>query len=215
MEKVMLFIGWVLPVLGGAFVGSYLATYLKEKGRNLATHEDIDKLVDQVRAVTTTTKEIEAKISNEVWDRQKRWELKREVIFAMTRSIAEADNALMELHATLKSERVTDEATWAEHYFERLKKWTAASAAFQASHMSVVIICSYETSSAVGELGALMLPLAAKMTASKDAELYDKSHHELAAKLMKVRAALRKELGIEPLSKPQSGISSAAQTPGS
>jgi hypothetical protein len=31
--------------------------------------------VDQVEAVTTATKQIEARISNEVWDRQKRWEM--------------------------------------------------------------------------------------------------------------------------------------------
>ena len=32
--------------------GAYLGSYLKKKGENLATHEDIDKLVDQVSAVT-------------------------------------------------------------------------------------------------------------------------------------------------------------------
>jgi hypothetical protein len=40
-----------LTTLASAFIGSYLASYLKKKGENLATHEDIDKLVDQVRAV--------------------------------------------------------------------------------------------------------------------------------------------------------------------
>ena len=58
-------ITWGLTTLIGAFVGSYLGSYLKKKGENLATHEDLDKLVVQVRAVTTTTKEIEAKISTD------------------------------------------------------------------------------------------------------------------------------------------------------
>jgi hypothetical protein len=53
----------VIPFLC-AGVGAYFGGYLKKKGVNLATHEDIDKVLDQVRAVTTTTKEIEAKISN-------------------------------------------------------------------------------------------------------------------------------------------------------
>jgi hypothetical protein len=53
-----------LTTLVSAFVGSYLASYLKKKGENLATHEDIDKLVDQVRAVTTATKEIEERIES-------------------------------------------------------------------------------------------------------------------------------------------------------
>jgi hypothetical protein len=76
---------WVLATAGASFAGSYFGAYFKKKGESLATHEDIDKVVDQVKAVTQTTKEIEAKISGEVWDRQKRWELKREVTFGARR----------------------------------------------------------------------------------------------------------------------------------
>jgi hypothetical protein len=39
---------WGLTTLVSAFVGSYLAGYLKRKGENLATHEDIGKLVDRI-----------------------------------------------------------------------------------------------------------------------------------------------------------------------
>jgi hypothetical protein len=53
------FAAWGLTALVTAFVGSYLGAYLKKKGENLATHEDIDKLLDQVSAVTQTTKETE------------------------------------------------------------------------------------------------------------------------------------------------------------
>jgi len=47
----------------GSGVGAYLSSYLKKKGENLATHEDIDKLVKQVSAVTAATKQIEARIA--------------------------------------------------------------------------------------------------------------------------------------------------------
>ena len=57
-------------------IRAYLGSYLKKKGENLATHEDIDKLLAQVTAVTQATKEIEAKISVDVWERQKKWEIK-------------------------------------------------------------------------------------------------------------------------------------------
>jgi hypothetical protein len=62
MENVIV---WLVVTLVGSFGGSYLSSYFKRKGENLATHEDIDKLVEQVSAVTKTTKEIEAKISSE------------------------------------------------------------------------------------------------------------------------------------------------------
>src|SRR5580704_7576098 len=95
----------VLVPFVSAGVGAYFGGYLKTKGENFATHEDIGKLVDQVRAVTTTTKEIEAKISNEVWDRQKRWELKYEVLFEGVRRLAAVEEALNRLHAVFKVEQ--------------------------------------------------------------------------------------------------------------
>ena len=36
--------------LVSAGAGAYLGTYLKKKGENFVTHEDIDRLVDQVGA---------------------------------------------------------------------------------------------------------------------------------------------------------------------
>lgn len=55
-----------------AGVGAYLGSYLKKKGENLATHEDVDKLVEQVSAVTVATKQIEARIdrASRVHERQ-------------------------------------------------------------------------------------------------------------------------------------------------
>jgi len=53
---------FLLPFMAAA-AGAYLGAYLRNKGENLATHEDIEKLNDQVRVVTTTAKKIEARIS--------------------------------------------------------------------------------------------------------------------------------------------------------
>lgn len=44
-------------------LGAYFGSYLKKKGENLATHEDIDMLVRQVSAVTAASKQIEARIT--------------------------------------------------------------------------------------------------------------------------------------------------------
>jgi hypothetical protein len=65
--------------------GAYLGAYLKRKGEDWATHEDIDKLVKQVAAVTTVTKKIEGQISDEYWQEQRRWEIKRDTIFDVKR----------------------------------------------------------------------------------------------------------------------------------
>src|ERR1700676_1567457 len=95
------FITWGLTTLGGAFIGSFLAGYLKKKAENLATHEDIGKLVDQIRAVTTTTEEIKTQIKSDLWDSQKRWETRREVILESLRSVGRAQSILTDTIASL------------------------------------------------------------------------------------------------------------------
>src|SRR2546425_12333594 len=92
-----------VTALLGSGIGSFLGAYLKRKGENLATHEDVDKLVKQVAAVTQTTKEIEAKISNEVWDRQRQWEMKKEVLFAAAKQISAMEDALLDLNTAFRT----------------------------------------------------------------------------------------------------------------
>lgn len=57
----------------------WAAAYSGEKGKNLARKEDLDAILAEVRAVTITQKDIEAKLTDQVWDRQNRWNQKREI----------------------------------------------------------------------------------------------------------------------------------------
>ena len=97
----MALVFWVITAIVAGF-GAYFGSYFKKKGENLATHEDIGKLVDQVRAVTITAKEIEANISDRSWNRQKHWEMKREAIFSVMASLGRADEALHSLALAAK-----------------------------------------------------------------------------------------------------------------
>jgi hypothetical protein len=72
----LVWLGLTSIVSGGS---AYFGAYLKKKGENLATHEDIDKVLVEVRATTQATKEIEAKITDDVWDRQQRWQMNHPV----------------------------------------------------------------------------------------------------------------------------------------
>jgi hypothetical protein len=58
----------------GFWLKSYFGPYLASKAKNLATHEDIQKLVDQVRE----TEMVKSQIADSVWDRQARWSAKRD-----------------------------------------------------------------------------------------------------------------------------------------
>jgi len=68
----------VALVVGG---GYFLASYFREKGKNLATKEDIDK-------ITKATEAIKAEISSDMWVKQRRRELKLEAVNTMNRLLA-------------------------------------------------------------------------------------------------------------------------------
>jgi hypothetical protein len=56
---------------GGA--GAFLVGYLRRKGENLATHEDIHKLVDQVKVTTAVAEAIKSEVTGQQWVNQERW----------------------------------------------------------------------------------------------------------------------------------------------
>lgn len=75
----------VLTLIGG-WLGGFFGTYFKKKGENLATKEDIGEL-------TRRTKEIEAKIDDQVWDRQRQWELTRDGAIRLMEAQGRLDEA--------------------------------------------------------------------------------------------------------------------------
>ena len=126
----------LLSTLVSAFVGSYFAGYLKKKGENLATHEDIDKLVAQVAAVTQATKEIEAKISNDVWERQRKWDVKREALFEAMRELAGVEYGLVNYVSTFAVQNA-DKRVAAE-------VWNTALVNFKRARILALLVCGQE-----------------------------------------------------------------------
>ena len=75
----------VMVILAG--VAAYLGAYLREKGKNLATREDIDRL-------THTTEEIKAKISGDLWLDQNRWTFRAEIYKELLESLGDLASAI-------------------------------------------------------------------------------------------------------------------------
>jgi hypothetical protein len=65
----------VVVVIFGFWLKFYFGPYLTQKAKNLATHEDIQRLVAQVRE----TERVKAEITDSTWDRQARWTYKRDL----------------------------------------------------------------------------------------------------------------------------------------
>jgi hypothetical protein len=65
----------VALAIAGFWFNNYFGKYLSKKAENLATHEDIQKLVDQVRE----TEKVKAEVADRMWDRQRRWDVKKDL----------------------------------------------------------------------------------------------------------------------------------------
>jgi hypothetical protein len=97
----------------GSWFGGFFGNYLKKKGENLATKEDIDEL-------TRRTKEIEAKIDDQMWDRQRQWELTRDGVIRLM----EAQSRLEEANAFV--DRASDRSAPVLDMDAAQKQWIAA-----------------------------------------------------------------------------------------
>ncbi len=193
---------WLALTTIGAWFAAYLGSYFRKKGENLATHEDIDKLVDQVRAVTTTTKEIEAKISNEVWDRQKRWELKRDVLFELVKTIPGAFDALTSLHSIFQSEKDAAAKGSEPRTTKRLEvmaNWMKAASEFEGAILLAALVCSLELKAKLFSISVLMRGVAAS-NMKGEPEAFQTSLRELLEKREEIWALVRKEMNIDTTS---------------
>ncbi|HCM1609704.1 TPA: hypothetical protein N2965_004560 [Vibrio parahaemolyticus] len=132
-----LFIILIISVFGG-FVGSFLSSYAKEKGKNFATKEDIDELYIQTEKLTHTTEFVKLKVAENSRIDSKAWEIKlkihldileslatwRTLIKAMISDLYNSDGTLKD---SLKAETVENRQIRMSSIFENIAKIEAIS----------------------------------------------------------------------------------------
>ena len=74
-----------------SFIAAFIGAYLKEKGKNLATKEDLDLLIDQMRKTTATVEEVKSEIAGEAWLKQQIWTEKKRVYIEILQALQEAN----------------------------------------------------------------------------------------------------------------------------
>jgi hypothetical protein len=165
-----------------------LGEYLKKRAENLATREDIEDLTRKVEV-------IKAEISEGVWNRQKRWELKREVLLEAIKRIADLNEPFYGMRRQHIAASVSD-----DNLRKALDKWESSKAEFFETVYLAATVCEEETEKTIRNVA---------VTASKAAAcLRDKqevSEDIVVAywdSMRAARAAIRKELGIDEGTEP-------------
>jgi hypothetical protein len=122
-------VGITLWALGTALfsgIGAYVGAYLKGKNKTLASKEDLGKVLNEVRAVSTAMKKIDAEISSEMWVLQKPRELKREILLQANRRLTDLEDGLLSFDSVLQlenKEQKEGQPGWIEAKEAKLEKW--------------------------------------------------------------------------------------------
>ncbi len=192
----------IVPIISfvGGWLGSFLGAYLKKKGENLATHEDINKLVAQVSAVTEATKQIEAKISNEVWDRQRLWEMKRDVLLTLVKAESAAKDAWESLASAKRAVKgeSPDNPIVISIIGTAQRDWNTASAELDSARAQVSIVCEKDLDKQLDSIILFMRETAIEI--SKGLGEFDEQISRLANERVALRKAIRAELAAGRLS---------------
>ena len=208
------FLAWIITAaIAGA--GAYFGSYLKQKGENVATHEDLDKLVNQMTAITQATKAIEAKISNEIWERQKQWEIKKEAVFEALRELGNVEavmaytaGAYQAVHLASTEEAKVFAQNNASKAAESFRDaFTALSRAKSLADGVISLELSARLSTVISAIMAFVFTsMTQPLSRGRD------DVEELISKLNLLREMMKGELGLPTLIPPRTG-SSAVPTP--
>jgi hypothetical protein len=178
--------------------GAYLGSYLKKKGENLATHEDVDKLVKQVAVVTETIKEIEAKISNDVWDRQRKWEMKRDALSEAGKDLGSMEDCLITFIVTVRSALQAppeESKIWDQRIEEAVQLYNKCGASFSRSMPLATLVCGDEVRDKVGSVKHLIVSM---FNLASDGKTQEASNMwaKYMDKLYELKVAIRNELSM-------------------
>lgn len=179
---------WVLSIVASLWVGSYFSPYLRRRAENLATHEDLDKLVEQMKATTEATKAIDARISDAVWDRQRRWELRRDTVVNVIQSMMAARQALTAYGAALQIP--CDRRQF-------LETWNTSSNQFDSLRVTAQLICGNEVNEALWEARQVMRGAFSDL-ADRKISNYDEIGPTIRDATEHAIAMARHELGAAP-----------------
>jgi hypothetical protein len=185
---------------------AFFKAYGTKKGENLATKEDLQNVLEQVKAVTRTTEEIKTELSEKTWSKQRHWDMKRDAALDVMKIFGEMEQILNNVFHIRNPETIARSKQTVElandhiqDYKNALDQYLAGIRKFWQARESVALVFSIEVSkhmnavqNALAQLAALLGDDSPSGPAVKAAQ-----RDALRREEKLVTEALRKELGIQ------------------
>jgi hypothetical protein len=210
------FLLWFVGSLVGAFGGSFLGAYLKKKGENLATHEDFERVLAELKQSTQATKAIEAKFSDEIWDRQRQWELRRDAVYSVMQALGKADETLHYASIVgVELRKAGDKKTFGAVHTEAWNSFYAAIDDFDHKRALALIVCGKQMNDTLVRLKNSLRDLGRKL-GDGEIDSYEDYKPNMREDMSLAFACARGELGITALrtsTLPTSQSSGSSATP--
>ncbi len=187
---------WGLTTLVTAFVGSFIAGYLQQKAKNLATHEDINKLVDQTAALTQTTKEIEARISMGVWSQQQRWDVQKTALLESLKELASAENFLLRLVHTFSETKGQADGR-EERRREANEKYSEALNNFKRTQLATEIVCGRNIGIGFQRIDHMFIRMLNRAKKGDFSDIWDTQYRELQVAKRELGETIRGQLEFD------------------
>ncbi len=104
------FLQVVFGSLLGSTIGAQLSGYYKERGKRLATREDIDNVLGELQTTTQMTKSIEAAISHEAWKAQMCWQERKAAYSEMIEYFDKAERCYRDILSAISANETEKKA---------------------------------------------------------------------------------------------------------
>lgn len=105
-----------------AGLGVFISSYIKEKGKNYATKEDFQELLNQTKRTTKETESIKLEISKHGWLESKQWELRFKVYSEILQSLSEWRVAIKQVMESMFKADGSYVDEWTDEHEGKTKK---------------------------------------------------------------------------------------------
>jgi|ERR1017187_3974747 hypothetical protein len=184
---------WALWFLTAA--AAYLGAYAAEKGKRRAAREDRDQILEEVAKTTRRLKQIEATISNELWERQWRLNQQRDAYLTFISALSAYGNAFNAFNDAAFYKGLDSDP-------EPAKRLSAAADELMRAETSAELFCGEHVQRAIAAVHEIIGRAGAshiKAIANVEPERGAPQGLDVADLLTRLAQAARSDLGVPPI----------------